>query len=227
MDKNQCYGHDLFDDVVEFYLNGRVTNDDEIKKMFKLNDFRVEQFTRGNIFENLVWLIPYLSKQTQQKLRNEAKTILSNNFDGDLYYTFCAHNILDFDSKLFKKFVSQTPDLRAKWTNVSIMGHTVIKNFHLDQIIDQIFKYKIPITPQLKKLTNKAIEEEYYDWLLNLDGYDYTKFKSYWIMYQTNINYLGAYRESDALKKALTKSLSENYIEGVAKTYLRIYEPQN
>ena len=69
---------------------------------------------------------------------------------------------------------------------------------------------------EIRALSSRAIDKEYYDWIMNIDDYDYSNFNSYWILHYQTESHFKAYRKSKKLKKEIINSLKKKYIEGVA-----------
>lgn len=220
------FRHDAFSSAMLQYVEKSLGADIEetVKKMLQLDEITVGLFRSGEKLSDSTWLINHFSEGTKNNLANEVVERLRENFDDDLYYNFAAYDIIGFHQDLFQKFVDQTPDYTKRQTGHQILtGKKLQKNYHLTQVVDQIFKYDVPITAELMALSERAGEQKYYEWLLDMENFDYSLFKPYWILHQTNVNYFKAYRRSEKLKVALAGALKTQYIEQISRVFLNIF----
>lgn len=68
----------------------------------------------------------------------------------------------------------------------------------------------------------KISHKDYFDYycrVMDIDNFDYSMFDLYQILEYTAIYYLEKFKKSKRLIAELSKSLKENYIEGIAKLY--------
>ena len=86
-----------------------------------------------------------------------------------------------------------------------------------------VFKYNLKIDEKIKTQIDKVFhkERDYFEWLMDIDNYDYTKFNSYWILKSRTKYFTERFKKSTKLKTEIEKSLKVNYIDGVAKMYFR------
>lgn len=220
------FGHDAFTSAMTQYVEklGGCDFEEPLKKMLEIDSITADLFHAGEKLSDLTGLIKHFSVETQKALADQALLILREKFDGELYYKFTAFDVIGFHQDLFQTFVDGTPDYTKRETGHEIIsGKKLQKNYHLTQVVDQVFKFDIEVTLDLMALSERAVEKEYYQWLFDMENFDYSNFKSYWILHQTNINYFKAYRKSEKLKSELAKSLKVKYIERVAREFINIY----
>jgi hypothetical protein len=212
---------DVFSEAINAYIKN-FTNASEIesslKNILKIKSFTAEDFCSYDKYSNLVFIIDSLTNETRELIKKDLIAKLSEKFDGDLYYRFSIHDVIDFNESFFKNYCDLTPDYNVKRSGHEMLtGKKELKNYHLDRILNLIFHYDLQITPEIKALSKRALDKEYYDWIMDIDGFDYSKFNSYWILHYKTDSYFKRYRKSEKLKSELIASLKENYIEGVAK----------
>ena len=220
---NHCQ-HDVFLSSVNLYIKkfeGTIQIENAVKKVLKIDNFNVEDFHDRNNFSNLIFIIQHLTYDTIEKIKNDIKIKLKENFDDDVYYNFSIYDIIDYDKDLFDKYLNLTPDYTTKQTGYEFLsGKVEQKNYHLDKVINLMFKYDLEFTPEIRALSSRAIDKAYYDWLMNINNFDYSEFNLYWILYYKTESYFKAFKKSEKLKSEIVLRLKDHYIEGIAKIFI-------
>lgn len=159
-----------------------------------------------------------LGSKPKSQITNIINEALSTKFNYELYYNSLLNDLIKpYDNKdLFNRFLSCVPDLSQKRKEDHPPDNRTLK-----EVINIIYKCELEITEEFKNLVNKSSAEQknYFEWLLNLENFDYSKFNSYWILEGYTEHYIKAFKKSNKLMEELKKSLKNDYIEGVAKIY--------
>lgn len=215
----------VFSLAIELYIKknneASVLIEDSLKKILQISEFSIEEFCKRERFSNLVFIIKYLTVETVTILKEQLNSKLEKDFDEELYYLFSIYSVLDHKVEFFEKYLKLTPDYtNLKTGHEFLSGRKETKNYHLDKVINLIFKFDIEFTSEIRLLSSKAVDKDYYDWLMNMEEFDYSKFNLYWILYYKTDFYKKAFGKSKKLRLEIIKGLKENYIEGVAKIFL-------
>jgi hypothetical protein len=223
---HERYTYDTFALAVDIYCekfqNGR-TLENELKSLFSITRFNPEDFCKRNKFSALLFIIPKLTKPTQNRIKNGILKRLHANFSKSIFYSFTVYDIIGYDSALFQKYIEDTPDYTKEPYSRGFLGSKKeLRNYHLDKLISLVYKFDLEFTGEIRSLSSKAAGRDYYDWLMNIDNFNYQNFNIYWVLYNKTAYYLKAFRKSKILQVHLAAGLKENYIEGVAKVYLAI-----
>ncbi|WP_183084569.1 DUF4365 domain-containing protein [Chryseobacterium sp. 7] len=191
-----------------------------LKSIFKINDF-LDINTENEYFEDLLYSFSLLSKDSKEKLKNKFDDILSENFDFSLYTDLLLYDLIDLDRTKFDNYLSYIVDM-SEFDEKRFPFHS-FQNLNLYNIMSVVFKYGLEVNEVIKFQINKVYykEKDYFEWLMDIDNFDYSKFDSYWILRSRTKYYKERFRKSSRLKEELVKSLKDNYIEGVAKMYFR------
>lgn len=202
------------------------SNNTEIKN-FIFKFLGISNFDESMLLDNnqeklfsICYPITSLDNKTKTIIEKIIINSLKENFEPKLYELATIFNIIDFDKQLFDKFISTIPNQNKDKQRNSLFQ--INENFRLSQAINIAFKNNLTFNDDLKKLVERCLEEhrDYYEWLMDLEGFDYTKFNSLWVLEHRTIFYINAFKKSKTLKKELKKSLREEFIEGVAKFYI-------
>ena len=111
---------------------------------------------------------------------------LSKKFNPELYYIFALSGIVDFEL-YFEEFVESCPPLKnTKSSNSFFGGNSEASYPRLNEVINLAYKCNVDIKERLYS-RYKGISP-YYEWLLDLEGFDYAQFDPEWILaYKTDI----------------------------------------
>ncbi|MBB4806991.1 hypothetical protein HNP38_002287 [Chryseobacterium defluvii] len=188
-----------------------------ILKVKRLDDIEIN--SDNEHIEKLFYLFTFLKNDFKEKIKVKITKKLNEEFDAELYDLSIIFKLIDFDKELFQKFIQTTPDMSN--LDEERFRHGYYENDRLGQIMNIVFKYNLEINDEIKSLTKKSHPNyyEYYCWLMDIDNYDYTKFNPFWVLKYRTKYYFERFKNSTKLKEELSKSLKENYIEGVAKIY--------
>lgn len=218
------YQHDLFSTTSNLYSEKFDTPaevESALKKVLQIDEFITEDFCDRGKFSGLIFLIPRLTNETKKLVKDTIVAKLNANFDCELYYIFSIFDVLDYNESFLKQCFDLTPDYTTKQTGHEFMsGKKERRNYHLSKAINLAFHFGVEFTPALQSLSSRAIDKEYYDWLMNIDGFDYSKFNSYWILHYKTESYWKAFKKSDKLKSEIIASLKKKYIEGVVNVLI-------
>lgn len=226
--KYDHFNHDIFPSSIKLFSeNYHEAHKRELalKELFGIDNFSLDDFLDRNKFSDLPFLIEMLTVETKTKFKEALITKLNSVFDSELFYLYSIFDVLEFDPDFFKQYVEQTPDFTIKKTGHEfISGRKEQKNYHLDKVINLMFKFDLEFTPEIRALSNRAIDKDYYDWVMNIDGFDYSKFDSYWILHYKTSSYFKVFKKSEKLKYELRKALKNRYIEGIAKILINNFD---
>lgn len=194
--------------------------EDLIKKILKTKDLKAIE-TKHENFDEILYAISLLPKEKKDEIKNNFKNKLYSDFDAQLYLDVTLYDIIDFDELLYENYVSQIVDM-SNFDEVKFPFHS-FQNLDLYNLMSIIFKFDLKIDDQIRNQINKLHpkERDYFDWLMNIDNYNYSKFQAYWIL-KSQTKYLKArFKKSKKLKLEIAKSLKIDYVEGVAKFYFK------
>jgi len=166
---------------------------------------KCKSFHHSEILTQVYGLLsPVLKKNLQKKLIAQLKT----NFKPDVYYTLAIHDIIDYKA-FFDQYLQASEPPSEPNKRRPIYDQTVANYYRLSEILNLAFKFKLDLREE-RFQRFKGISD-YYDWLLDMDNFDYSKFDAKWILaYRTDF-YLNQIFEIDRVKAEL-------------KSYLRKYK---
>ncbi len=171
-------------------------------------------------------LIDFISIIRNEEYKNyfggKIEEAMSCKFHFELYYRATINGIIKHNQKdlyeLAKKYIIS---VEFRKVNAPFLGVNAERNHTLDSFINLNFAFD-------KKLQESDFEKissfsAYYEWLLNLDEFNYDKFDAIWITEYATCFYYKKFYNSKKLKNELEKMLTNNIPSSVKKAYLDIY----
>ena len=157
----------------------------------------------NKIEEYIPILYEILSRDVQIKISDWIIQKLSAEFSPTLYYTYAIHDIIDYKIYYRTYVKSIQPVLYT-----GIFTNSEIKNESLNHLINLSLKNKIKLnTGTYNKFLGLS---RYYDWLLNMNGFDYTEFNPIWILEYNTIFYLKSIFKCKKVKAHLSNYFRED-----------------
>lgn len=198
----------------------------------KISDYRFNLLVNQSIticqkcgvthsFDILFTIFKKVSKDKQDIIRNTIKLKLKTSFSFELFYSANIYDIIELDKKQFYSIIDKLEIKQKNHTFRSIFSNKEdYQRNSLDQILNLCFKHDINL--KQKRFTRLKKVHPYYEWLINMDDFDYKKFNPEWVLnYQTKY-YFGAMSKSKNLKNYLVSFLKEKQHAGVENVLINI-----
>ena len=136
---------------------------------------------------------------------------LFNPFDKQLYFLAVAYDIIDYNfEESFAKYIDSIDMKNEKPNNRSAFIDRE-HNFIRYQVLDSFFNiaFKVDLNLSDDKFHKFKGYSDYYDWLLDIDNFDYTKFDPYWVDEYGSIYYYQKMRKHKIVEVEVRKHLSK------------------
>lgn len=159
----------------------------------------------------------YLSTPYQVKLSELIYEKLENTLDFELYYKACLFDIIDY-KPFFKKCLKLFKPPREINTSYTFNMNGEITLRGLNDLMNLVFKNRI-------KLPSAFIQEfkgisDYYDWLIDMHHFDYSRFDPQWIVQYPTKHYLDYIFSCTAVRKNVRSYLLKNHNPTLANYYM-------
>jgi hypothetical protein len=185
-----------------------------VKEQFLEKCPKCNSFHRTNV---LVKIIPILKPSFKEEIQNAIAQLLRKDFQWDVYYTFAIHGVIDY-KPFYKTFLNQAPPPKGK----TIIRHPFNQgNAHLhrlSEILNLAYKYDIDISDQDHQ-KYKGISP-YYDWLLDMETFNFKKFDPLWILEYQTVYYLRKIFRSKKVKDYLIRYLKKSKHERLSELFI-------
>lgn len=228
--KSNYHKEDFFDDLLDLFSERKEKieiNKDQYELILNLafEDCKVCEAKHSTSFA-----IPFynliVNENYKADIKNKIQDSLDSSFDFDLFYLSTIFDVIEIDEIQLEKAINislpQDPKAsiksfftRKKETRFSKMNH----------IANLYFKSGCKIKPDL--LNKLMFIDIYYQWLFNMQEFNYKLFNSKWVGEYNTKYYHKEIFECKKIKKVLEHYLSNNIDDKIERTYLNIYVLKN
>lgn len=174
-------------------------------------------------------LSDYLIIKLYEKVTGKRKEIILNTITIDLnkshtfnkYYIYAINGIIPFDENKIMGWVNDF-NIEAKSPSLSsFFGQTEgYQNNYLNELLNLCFKYNLDTASKEFEKLKKV--HPYYEWIIDMDNFDYSKFDPDWVLNYQTIFYIRKMSKSVQLKNALVSFLKNNNHTRVERLLIRI-----
>ncbi|MFD2966288.1 DUF4365 domain-containing protein [Sphingobacterium bambusae] len=184
----------------------------------------------GELMENFNVLCSFyaISEETfKLRVKRKIEEQLNKKFDPYHYNYAVIWGVLPFEkSDLLNRFIEATyPDPSHVSFGASFYGPQANPYPKFDMLFNLCFKFELSASAITKK---KMVGfGDYYDWLLDLNGFDYNKFKVSWLILNPTKFFFQYYAKSPKLKEIIEDYLQNNRDIQVERLYFDIYSKKN
>ena len=147
---------------------------------------------------------------------------LQKEFDFDLFYNATLYEVIPFDENLFATALAdsypQEPHLTYKG---ALFGEREQRYSKIDEILNLCFK--LNIATNIEEFQSIKKLDKYYEWLVDMDNFDYNYFEPKWINEYTTRYYYKKFHNCKLIKEKLNKIIKEKFEEQIERDYINIY----
>lgn len=192
-----------------------------IQEAIGVNKEDFEQHFFNNIHQYDFLLDVHLVKEmVTSRIKHLALERLRNKFNPTYFYNLTIREIIPFELALLENFKNSIPDL-GKEKNLNPLFRNSRINSSLSDFINLMLFFDIPFDASHQKLSSLAVNKEYYDWLMDIDNFDYKLFCPDWILLYKTSPYFNHIKKSKIAMGHIINSVGEKYTEGLGVTVIR------
>ena len=192
----------------------------ELDKLTSILYPKIQSIGTSDDLTFLVSLAYGIDNEKFKKFISDALTeALDNHFDTDLFYQATIHEVIEFDSHKFDRFRTLVKP-SGKWKeHLGFFGNPIVpRHTPLDQFFDLCFKFQI----ETSSFTELKGLDPYYDWILDMQGFDYSNFNPSWVGSQT-VSFHNHARKYDVVKEILVNYLKKKNDEKVGRAFFHMF----
>jgi hypothetical protein len=170
----------------------------------KLND----KIELSDDYHLLVTLFGLLVPGQQQILLSNLLEKLDIKFDRNLCSLMLIYDLIDYNINGYFDLFIESIDIETEHSIRDFNGNSEPKRYAVvDDLFNIIFKYDIALADS--RFDKFRGISDYYDWLMDIEHFDYAKFDPYWISkYGTKFYHAHMKRHEKVLKKKVLKHIS-------------------
>lgn len=173
-------------------------------------------------FEFGVYFYSLATDSFKRKIKGLIVKTLEQNFSPHKYYIAAIFDILPINSAFFNLFISSSlPKKDALNIRSSFFGREDNRYPLLDMLINLCFKNDVKLT-EISNLNFIGVSD-YYDWLLDMEGFNYQKFDVKWLALYTTKYYFNEFRKYDIIKTKLSGYLLSARDPQLERVYVDLY----
>lgn len=207
--------------VAKYYFEKATQEEiiDLIKQMNGISNITNIDLSKKDNYFKYWYGLSFLDDELQSMIKQKVIRELEENFNPELFNTAVILDTLkpQLNDNLLEKFIEGIPNI-SRNKDRDPFGSP--DNFLLDQVINIFYKLELPFEKLEKYIDyNISSKQEYYNWLMHLDTFDYSKFNPYWLIGNNLKYYVKAFKKSKPLLSHLKKYLRKNYDSEIAKFY--------
>jgi len=171
--------------------------------------------------EILIDLFDKVGIDLQKLISVKIQTALEDNFNFRLYYLATLNDIIPLDkAKLFSLIKDINVNEKTYTFRSLFSGIDDYRNHYVDEILNLCFKFEI-YTSAIEFQKFKEIGK-YYEWLIDMNGFDYKNFNPEWVLDNQTYYYFKVMSKSEKLIRALREFLKANSHAGIEKVLLKL-----
>ena len=211
----------VFSDLLKRGSNYQL-NDEQFHSLVDLHFDNVPQPHGIPTAKTIVFFWEIFTESQKAFVKDKITTRLeSEHFDAELYYNAIMHGILDDSAPIDKLWNAFMPKPGAQSLQSVLFGKNEERFESVNALLNIAIHLKLNLSDD--KFNAIRVIDPYYAWLLDLDGFDYSKFDPYWITEYKTIPFIRHFRKSERLKNYLISFLKADDNPTIMKFFFDVY----
>jgi len=160
-----------------------------------------------------------------KKYKNEIAKFMDDylkfNYNSDVYYTAVIHKIIKPTRKMTLRYEKDMIKRATAGRRPRFFEKSYYTSMQLDQFINFKFCFNHPFDARFINAVSAL--DNYYRWILDLDGFDYKDFNPDWLFNHLTIYYKERFKNSKALKIWLRKNALKSKNLLISQFYIDLF----
>ena len=174
-------------------------------------------------WQSIIYIFSTITSNEQKKeISDYIDYSLSVRFDQGKYYLASITGMLPDYKKYLDRYISEIEKIVAMGP---VQRPFDRRDFYFDFRIDNFYNlnYKFDLLIPEKIKSQLPTLGAYYEWLSDMDNFDYTEFNSKWLYTHFTVFFKKKFRECNSLKKHLTDLIKEDPHTDLERRFFQIY----
>ncbi|MGB8194057.1 MAG: hypothetical protein WCF67_19135, partial [Chitinophagaceae bacterium] len=167
-------------------------------------------------YDIIIHVYAFLSPAFKTEVEHQIYTLLLDEFDADAYYLLALFEVIDY-----RRFIDHFIEQCSLPTEVQrrFAYHFSEANIEaLNMLLNLAFKFSLDLSdPRFQKFQGLSL---YYDWLLNLDSFDYSKFNPEWVLQHQSRHFLKKILSNREVRANIREYLKVTKHEVLSELYM-------
>ena len=158
----------------------------------------------------------------KEQIKQGIKNSLMSKYNTELYYTAAIYGILEPEGNLFEQFIKSAKPVPNRVSFKKIFtGKDDTRYPNLNMLINLCYKYGIVFSK--KRFNDFWGIDNYYDWLLDMKGFDYCLFNPKWVSEYATQYYFKEIRKHEIIKKRICEYLIDNRDPQLERDFIELF----
>lgn len=176
----------------------------------------------SNIVSEICCLFDFLKeKEYKDEIAKFMTDYLKFKFNSNVYYTAAIHKLIKPTSKLNTLYDKEMLKRARDGRRPRIFESSFYNSDTLDEYINFMFCFNRQFDARFIQAAGAI--DNYYRWILNIEGYDYNEFNPDWLFTHLTKYYRNQFRNSKMLKYWIRKSALNSKSPNVGRFYIEMY----
>ena len=146
---------------------------------------------------------------------------LKHKFNSDVYYTAVIHRLIKPTRKMNSLYDKEMLGIAEGGRRPRIFETSYYNSDSLDQYVNFMFCFNNPFDARFVQAAGDL--DNYYRWILDIDGYDYQSFHPDWLFNHLTTYYRQRFKNSKQLEHWTRKSALNSKSSKISRFYIELY----
>jgi len=158
----------------------------------------------------------------REKIKLAIENSLSKSYNADLYYFAAIYEILGVDGNFFTQLVNASvPNPKHVSFRKAFSGEDDNRHPRINMLINLCYKYNVDLSSSQFDQFRKI--DVYYDWLLDLENFNYDEFDPKWVSEYPTKYYFEKIKQITNIKDKISEYLKYNIEPQLERDYINIF----
>ncbi|WP_428657483.1 PIN domain-containing protein [Runella sp.] len=218
---NTKKGHNdkVIDDILDSYSNNSLlVSNDQLIQILENSLQTCKICSTRHTTETLNTLYKKVESKSKKFIKKYIQNSLKSSFEFEIFDYCTMYGIIPKDKALVLSFINKL-NIEDSSKGAPIDSYNNQYRY-LDNLLNLCFK--LNINTNSASFQKFAKISDYYEWIIDMDNFDYSKFNPEWILHFQTLHYSIRMSKSRNLKRALVKYLRDNTHSGIEKRLIEI-----
>ncbi len=171
----------------------------------------------------IVYVYQVLSNKKQREIiKDVLEESLNMDFDPEFFYLLAMFDIIGIQNAFFRKFMDYSiPDPKRSSFKKIFSGIEDNRYMQINDLINLCYKYNIDLTGS--DFDRFRGIDPYYDWLLDMKGFNYNLFQPQWVSEYRTKYYERQMKQNKIIKELIFHYLKNNNDVQLERAYIKIF----
>lgn len=217
---------DSLDRIASIYSNINQTVSIKEDFFFKIRDYLVNYYESEDQAGDPNDYVDFIERLESEKYKDELVAVYSKGilkrFNFRLFVNLVMSGLVKDNDILFQNAVAYIGNIERRKAPIPFFNLRTDRDRRIGDFINLVFALDIDFPKELKLKFSSY--DKYYEWLLNIDEFDYCDFNPEWLLEYNTCFYYRTFFNSKSLKKALDNVICKQVPDSIKDAYLNIYQ---